>query len=331
MATKEFPDDLDEIGVALADGNYLLVDKKKSLLSRFWTYIQSKLAAGAVTVGSLVTSGTVDGRDVSTDGSTLDAHVASTSNPHAVTAAQAGAVAIASHAALSVVGRAANSTGDVADIAAANDGEVLRRSGTTLGFGTVSTAGIGNGQVTGEKIAQSGTLDVGAASITTTGTITTSGIKSGSGSPEGVTSASVGAIYRDTTNGWLWQKESGSGNTGWRIIGTSGSYTPTATIITNLDSATPGVFRYTRVGNVVFAAGTVTVDPTASGTINFGLSLPVASNLASVDDLSGQANTSSLSGVCQSDSTNDRADVLVGANTSTSSYSLRVSFSYRVI
>ena len=147
MATKEFPDDLDEIGVALADGNYLLVDKKKSLLSRFWTYIQSKLSAGAVTVGSLVTSGTVDGRDVSTDGSTLDAHVASTSNPHAVTAAQAGAVAIASHAALSVIGRSANSTGDAADIAAANDGEVLRRSGSSIGFGTIATAGIADGAV----------------------------------------------------------------------------------------------------------------------------------------------------------------------------------------
>jgi len=42
--------------------------------------------------GNVVTSGTVDGRDVSTDGSTLDAHVGSTSNPHSVTAAQAGAV-----------------------------------------------------------------------------------------------------------------------------------------------------------------------------------------------------------------------------------------------
>lgn len=40
-------------------------------------------------------------------------------------------------AGLSVVGRSANSTGDVADITAAVDGDVLRRSGTTLGFGDV--------------------------------------------------------------------------------------------------------------------------------------------------------------------------------------------------
>ncbi len=42
-------------------------------------------------------------------------------------------------AALSVIGRSANSTGDPADIAAGTDGHVLRRSGTTLGFGTLAS------------------------------------------------------------------------------------------------------------------------------------------------------------------------------------------------
>lgn len=55
-------------------------------------------------------------------------------------------------AGLSVVGRSANSTGDVADITAANDGEVLRRSGTSVGFGTVATAGIADAAVTYAKI-----------------------------------------------------------------------------------------------------------------------------------------------------------------------------------
>lgn len=40
--------------------------------------------------------------------------------------------------ALSVIGRSANSTGDPADIAAANDGEALIRIGTTLGFNNFS-------------------------------------------------------------------------------------------------------------------------------------------------------------------------------------------------
>lgn len=40
--------------------------------------------------------------------------------------------------ALSVLGRATNSAGVPADIVASNDGDVLRRSGTTLGFGTIA-------------------------------------------------------------------------------------------------------------------------------------------------------------------------------------------------
>lgn len=45
-------------------------------------------------------------------------------------------------AGLSVVGRSSNSTGDVADITAAADGDVLRRSGTTLDFGDVTYASL---------------------------------------------------------------------------------------------------------------------------------------------------------------------------------------------
>lgn len=60
---------------------------------------------------------------------------------------------LASSAGLSVVGRGASTTGTVAAITAANDGEVLRRSGTTVGFGTIATAGIADSAVTSAKIA----------------------------------------------------------------------------------------------------------------------------------------------------------------------------------
>jgi hypothetical protein len=65
-------------------------------------------------------------------------------------------------AALSVVGRTANTSGAPADIAAANDGEVLRRSGTAVGFGTVATAGIADAAVTAAKLSGAQT---GAAPI----------------------------------------------------------------------------------------------------------------------------------------------------------------------
>lgn len=56
---------------------------------------------------------------------------------------------------LSVIGRADNVTGDPADIVAATDGQVLRRSGTSVGFGTVGTAGIADSSITTSKIANS--------------------------------------------------------------------------------------------------------------------------------------------------------------------------------
>lgn len=40
----------------------------------------------------------------------------------------------------------------------------------------------------------------------------------GAGSPETVVTAAVGSGYRDTTNGNLWVKASGTGNTGWKIV-----------------------------------------------------------------------------------------------------------------
>ena len=56
-------------------------------------------------------------------------------------------------AALTVIGRSANSTGNVADIAAtAASGAVLRESGSTIGFGTIATAGIADDAVTYAKI-----------------------------------------------------------------------------------------------------------------------------------------------------------------------------------
>lgn len=43
---------------------------------------------------------------------------------------------------LSLVGRASNTTGNVADIIASSDGQVLRRSGTSIGFGTIQQSSV---------------------------------------------------------------------------------------------------------------------------------------------------------------------------------------------
>lgn len=53
---------------------------------------------------------------------------------------------------MSVIGRAASSNGDPADIVAGVDGTVLRRSGGTLGFGTIGTNGIADNAIVEAKI-----------------------------------------------------------------------------------------------------------------------------------------------------------------------------------
>ena len=60
---------------------------------------------------------------------------------------------IGPRSALSVMGRSANTTGVVADITAGTDGHVLRRSGTTLGFGQIVADGIADGTITLIKMA----------------------------------------------------------------------------------------------------------------------------------------------------------------------------------
>ena len=88
---------------------------------------------------------------------------------------------------LSVIGRSANSAGANADIVAANDAEVLRRSGTSVGFGTLATAGIANAAVTLAKMAD-------LAQNRIIGRVTAS-----TGVPEALTPANVATICIDPT------------------------------------------------------------------------------------------------------------------------------------
>lgn len=60
-------------------------------------------------------------------------------------------------------------------------------------------------------------------------------IKTGTGSPEGVVTATVSAIYRQTDGidgTTLWTKVSGSGNTGWLALQTSTTNIVRATVVT---------------------------------------------------------------------------------------------------
>jgi hypothetical protein len=98
---------------------------------------------------------------------------------------------------------------------------------------------------------------------------------------------------------------------------TSGIYTPTMTVGANVVSASALQGIYQKVGNVVYVSGASLVTCTAATNTasQFFVSLPIASNLATAADLSGNANrqaatgTAFSAGTVQADFTNDRAQI----------------------
>jgi len=101
--------------------------------------------------------------------------------------------------ALSVIGRSANSTGDPADIAAGADHQVLRRSGTSLGFGAVAL---------NQADAVTGTLPIGNGGTGGT-TFTANNVLLGNGTSafQAVAPGTSGNVL--TSNGTTWTSAAG--------------------------------------------------------------------------------------------------------------------------
>jgi hypothetical protein len=111
-------------------------------------------------------------------------------------------------AGLSVIGRSANSTGNVADITAANDGQVLRRSGTSVGFGAVNL-GLTDAVTGALTVTNGGT---GATTLTLNNVI----LGNGSSSVQFVAPGTSGNVL--TSNGTTWTSAAGGATKGQSII-----------------------------------------------------------------------------------------------------------------
>jgi hypothetical protein len=149
-------------------------------------------------------------------------------------------------AGLSVVGRSANTTGDVADITG-TDGQVLRVSGTTLGFGTVANAGLANSAITinGTSVSLGGTrtLTLASADFANQGTTTTVLHGNAAGNPTWGAISLSADVSGDLPFANLTQIA------GFSVLGKTGTGTGDVAAIT---AGVDGVFRRSGSGDLSF-------------------------------------------------------------------------------
>lgn len=90
----------------------------------------------------------------------------------------------------------------------------------------------------------------------------------------------------------------------------SGTYTPTATNVTNVNSSSVSTSQWMRVGNTVNVSGYVTGTALGAGAVEVGISLPITSAISAVEQVSGVAVSTGDFGVITGDVANDRAAFL---------------------
>lgn len=115
----------------------------------------------------------------------------------------------------------------------------------------------------------------------------------------------------------------------------AGTYTPTLTSVSNIDSTTVYALQYMRIGSIVNVAGRVDIDATSATTLTrVGVSLPVTTNFTSSGNCGGGANalsSTSPSGAVWADTTNDRAEIYYYTTSSVVNMAFMINFTYQII
>jgi hypothetical protein len=110
-----------------------------------------------------------------------------------------------------------------------------------------------------------------------------------------------------------------------------GTWTPTLTNVTNAAaSSVLQDFTYTRVDNVCTGGGALSIDPTATGTVQVDFTIPIASAFVTSYDLNGigsSGNTTNGVAALIADTTNDRCSIFFTA-ADTANRNWRVNFQY---
>lgn len=100
----------------------------------------------------------------------------------------------------------------------------------------------------------------------------------------------------------------------------SGTNTPTIVSVTNVAASTAYSGQFMRVGDVVTFSARVDIDPTASGGVEFDVTLPISSNFTATNNAAGtwSANDGGFGGgIIRANSTNDRLTFIGKINVST--------------
>jgi hypothetical protein len=139
-------------------------------------------------------------------------------------------------------------------------------------------------------------------------------------------------VIKQALTGVAWvQNSSASDNSiSNQYYALAGQYTPTLTNTSNIDASTAYVTQWFRVGNMVTVAGRVDVDPTAAGSIDLKISLPIASNFTGNEQLTGSIVpylTADNAGGILADFTNDVAFAR-WVTTKTTNFALTFNFTY---
>lgn len=235
-------------------------------------------------------------------------------------------------------------------------GSLLKAVSLTLGWsGTlaVSRGGTGGGSASGALLdnisgfASTGILTrtgAGAYSFRTiTGTASNVTVTNGNGVSANPTIDLVDTAVTPNTYGSATSVPTFTVDQKGRITAASGNtiptlasglHTPTLTNVTNLAASTAYACQYMRVGDVVTMSGRVDVDPTTTGvSTELGISLPIASNLATSNECCGTAFASAVAGqgaAILADGTNNRARMVWIAG-DVSSQAMFFTFTYRVL
>lgn len=159
------------------------------------------------------------------------------------------------------------------------------------------------------------------------------GIASGAGDVDILTLSNSGKVNIPSLTASQLVATDGSKNL-VSVAYASGTYTPTATAMTNLSSATGQKAHYIRVGSIVTVNGYVTATPSGVGACVLSLTLPVASNLAVTADLFGPctAYTGAFAQPCAVDAKTDTDEARISFQAAISAGSgIAYSYSYEVL